>query len=109
MFANVCERFSGYPDFFAAHSATVAVSGNDRAKNAMESCTDKIRRLLICALQKDNKVSEKAFSGNFSEESFAEFVLDNIILLLIQQKSCDTLIALIKKVLYQDDYHAGDI
>lgn len=100
VFTNVCERFRDYPDFFTAHSVAVASSGKSKAKNAMEHCTDKIRISLYSALRRDNTVSAEAFGGSFSEESFVEFVLDSIILLLMQQKSCDTLIAVIKKVIY---------
>lgn len=100
MFINVCERFRDYPDFFTAHSAAVAASGKGKAKSTMEHCTDKIRESLHSVLRRDSAVSAEAFGDGFSEESFVEFVLDSIILLLMQQKSCDTLIAVIKKVIY---------
>lgn len=100
VFANVCRRFRDYPDFFTAHSVAVTENGKDRAKSAMEHCTEKIRDSLLDALRRDNTVSDNAFGESFSEESFVEFVLDSIILLLIQQKSCDTLIEVIKKVIY---------
>ncbi len=109
VFDNVRGRFRDYPDFFTAHSAAVAASGKGRAKNAMEQCTEKIRSSLLSALRSDNSVSAKAFEGSFGEESFVEFVLDSIILLLMQQKPCDTLIAVIKRVIYKEEYHAGDI
>lgn len=109
VFANVCGRFRDYPDFFMAHSVAVTASGKDRARKAMEHCTEKIRGSLLAALRRDNAVSAQAFGDSFSEESFVEFVLDSIILLLMQQKSCDTLITVIKKVIYQEDHYAGNI
>lgn len=102
VFANVCGRFRDYPDFFTAHSVAITESGKDKAKNAMEQCTEEIRDSLLAALRRDNAVSAKAFGDSFSEESFVEFVLDSIILLMMQQKSCDTLITVIKKVIYQE-------
>lgn len=107
LFANVRGRFRVYPDFFAAHSA--AAAGSVRAKKAMQHCTAEIRDSLLAALHRDSAVSPKAFSGGFGEESFVEFVLDSIILLLMQQKPCDTLVAVIRRVIYQEDYHAGNI
>ncbi|MGN0629900.1 MAG: TetR/AcrR family transcriptional regulator [Ruminococcus sp.] len=109
VFINVSERFRDYPDFFTAHSVAVTASGKDRAKNAMETCTDKIRDLLLAALRRDNLVSPQAFKDSFSEESFVDFILDSIILLLIQQKSSDTLIAIIKRIIYQEERYAGNI
>lgn len=103
VFADVSGRFRGYPDFFTAHSASMSAGGKGRAKDAMKHCTEEIRGMLLSALRRDNSVDAKAFGGSLTEESFVEFVLDSIILLLIQQKSCDTLIAVIKKVIYRED------
>ena len=103
LFGNVRERISKYPDFFTTHSAVIANSGKNRALNAMEKCTDEIRGTLLEVLREDKAVSADAFCEGLTRESFVEFVLDSIILLLIQQKSCDTLIAVIKKVIYRED------
>ena len=102
LFTNVSERFREYPDFFTAHSAAVASSGKGKAKNEMENCTEKIKTALLSVLHKDNSVNHKAFCDGLSEKGFVELVLDSIILLLMQQKSCDTLIAVIRKVIYKE-------
>ena len=102
LFINVRGRFREYPDFFTAHSAAVASSGKGRAKNAMENCTEKIKTVLLSVLHKDKSVNQEVFSAGLSEEDFALFVLDSIILLLMQQKECDTLIAVIRKVIYKE-------
>ncbi len=108
LFINVRERFREYPDFFTAHSAAVASSGKGKAKNEMENCTEKIKATLLSVLHKDKLVNQKVFGAGLSEEGFVEFVLDSIILLLMQQKECDTLIAVIRKVIYNEALYAGN-
>lgn len=104
VFENVRGRFYDYPDFFTAHSVAITESGRDRARKTMENCTEEIRSSLLSALRRDNAVSVNAFSKSFTEESFTEFVMDSIILLLSQKKSCSTLISVIKKVIYEEGF-----
>ena len=98
VFGNVRSHFRKYPDFFAAHSAAIAGSGRNRARSAMERCTGEIRDSLLAALRNDS--AARPFRGELTRESFVEFVLDSIILLLMQNKPCDTLIAVIRRVIY---------
>lgn len=104
VFENVRGRFRDYPDFFTAHSVAITESGKDRARKTMENCTKEIRNSLLSALRRDNAVSVNAFSESFTEESFTEFVMDSIILLLSHKKSCSTLISVIKKVIYEEGF-----
>ncbi len=103
LFGNVRERFLEYPDFFTAHSAAITGSGKERARNAMQHCTGEIRTSLLAALKRDNAVCPSAFGGGLTEEGFVEFVLDNIILLLMQNKPCGTLTAVIRKIIYREE------
>lgn len=101
VFGNVRSHFRKYPDFFAAHSAAIAGSGRNRARSAMERCTGEIRDSLLAALRNDS--AARPFRGELTRESFVEFVLDSIILLLMQNKPCDTLIAVIRRVIYLEE------
>ncbi len=101
LFGNVRERISEYPDFFTTHSAVIANSGKNRALNAMERCTAEIRGTLLAVLQEDNAVSADAFGERLTEERFVEFVLDSIIMLLMQNKPCDALVAVIGRTIYK--------
>lgn len=101
LFKSVRERISAYPDFFTTHSAVIANSGKNRALNAMEQCTAEIRGTLLAVLREDSAVSADAFGEGMTEESFVEFVLDSIIMLLMQNKPCDALIAVIGRTIYR--------
>lgn len=109
--------FREYPDFFTAHS--VAVTGSKRyrqdaakdpmqppdsrnkAKNAMDLCFAHIRSALLAALRQDKAVAPGAFSGDLTKEGFVEFVLDNIIVLLVRNKSCEAaLTEMIRRIIY---------
>lgn len=107
MFSNVRERFREYPDFITAHSVAVASSGKDRAKSEMENCTEKIRTAFLSAIDKDKSINHDVFGADFKEEDFVDFVMDSIILLLMQQKECDTLIAVINRLIYRGLNYRG--
>ena len=100
LFRDVQERSLNYPDFFTAHSAAVAGSGKGRAKSAMEHCTGEIRKSLLTVLKRDGSVRPGVFDETLTEERFSEFVLDSIIALVMQNKPCDTLTAVIRKIIY---------
>lgn len=101
LFKSVRERISEYPDFFTTHSAVIANSGKNRALNAMEQCTAEIRGTLLAVLREDSAVSADAFGEGLTRESFVEFVLDSIIMLLMQNKPCDALAAVIGRTIYR--------
>lgn len=101
LFLNVRERISEYPDFFTTHSAVIANNGKNRARTAMERCTTEIRGTLLAVLRQDSAVLSGAFGEKLTEESFVEFVLDSIIMLLMQNKPCDALVAVIGRTIYR--------
>ena len=109
MFRHVQERSREYPGFLAAHSAAIAGSVKERAKEAMELCFGHIRGAFLGALRRDTAVNPGAFAGVLTDEVFVEFVLDNMILLLGQNKPCEALIAIIRRIIYQKENNAGNI
>lgn len=102
LFKSVRERISEYPDFFTTHSAVIANSGKNRALNAMEKCTDEIRGTLLEVLRED-KTAADVFGEGLTRESFVEFVLDSLIMLLMQNKPCDALVAVIRRTIYREN------
>ena len=101
LYRHVQAGFREYPDFFTAHSVAIAGTGKGRAKNAMELCFGHIRSSLLTALRQDKSVSPGSFTGGLTEEGFVEFVLDNIIVLLVQNKSCEAaLTEIIRRIIY---------
>ena len=56
---------------------------------------------MLEVLQADDRVSGEAFSSAFTEMEFIDFVLDNLLLLLIQGKtSCEVLKETIRRTIY---------
>ena len=52
-------------------------------------------------LKADSIVSADAFSSSFEQSEFIDFVLNNILMLLVQgEKSCDMLIEIIQRTIY---------
>lgn len=102
IFGNIRERIADYPDFFSTHSSVIARSGKSRALSEMERCMAEIRGTMLNVLRNDSAAVSDAFDGEFTRESFVEFVLDNIFLQLMQGKPCDTLIAVIGRTIYKE-------
>lgn len=90
-----------YPDFFSAHSISIANSKKEKAKSTMENCFKHIKEGLLEALQADSSVSEDTFLASFEEQEFIDFVLDNLLMLLVQRKkSCRMLVEIIQRTIY---------
>ena len=94
--------FRQYQDFFTAHSAAVAESGKGRARDAMEQCFGQIRQSLLSALRQDKNISPGRFSENLTENELVDFVLNNILILLVQNKTCGALTEIIRRIIYQE-------
>ena len=91
-----------YPNFFTAHSISIANSEKGKAKSTMKHYFDHIKIGLLEVLKSDNTIDKNAFSTSFTESDFVDFVLDNILLLLVQEKtSCATLLEIINRVVYK--------
>ena len=92
--------FQQYPNFFTAHSAAIVGSDKEKAKDAMELCFEHIRSSLLTALRQDKSVNPEAFTAELTEECFVEFVLDNILILLVRNKPCGALTQIIRSIIY---------
>ena len=57
---------------------------------------------LMEMLQNDPSVSKDTFTPSFTEEDFAGFVLDYMLILLVQgQQDCNVLLEMIRRVIYK--------
>lgn len=91
-----------YSNFFTAHSISIANSEKNKAKSTMKHYFDHIKSSMLEVLKNDTKIYKNAFSASFTESDFVDFVLNNIMLLLVQGKtSCTTLIEIINRVVYK--------
>ena len=58
-------------------------------------------KILLNILQTDTAIKKNIFSEEFGEDDLADFVLTNFIgLLILQKRSCNVLIAGIRKIIY---------
>ena len=65
IYARILSGLKDYPDFFAAHSISVAGSAKGKARGTMERCFGKIRGELHAALLADKNVDRGIFSETF--------------------------------------------
>lgn len=102
LFECVQKGVGEYPDYFATHSISFANSEKGKAKRTMKRYFTHMNAGLLNVLHADQAVAKGAFSESFTEETFVGFVLDNILLFLIQGNgNCDTLVEIISRVLYR--------
>lgn len=90
-----------YPGFLSAHSISIASSEKETAKSIMRNCFKHIKESMLEVLQGDSNVSRDAFSSSFERSEFIDFVLDNLLMLLVQgKKNCGMLIEIIQRTIY---------
>lgn len=104
IFESVEHSAQEYPNFFTAHSISIASTGRDKARNLMEHYLSHIKSGMAQVLNADNRVRTNAFSRTFTQSELIDFILTNILMLLVQKSAnCDILIELIRYALYTDD------
>lgn len=101
LFESIRKGAQRYPDFLFAHSMSIAGAEKEKARSMMENCFRHIREGMLMVLQNDPRVSERAFSGTFDPSEFIDFVLENMLMLLVQkEESCNMLCEIIRRTLY---------
>ena len=101
LFACIQDGAKEYPNFFTAHSISIAKAQKGEAKSIMEHYFAHMKQGMLEVLHADQKVQEESFSPCLTESDFIDFVLDHILLLLMQGKtSCEALVEIIRKVIY---------
>ncbi|MGN0636651.1 MAG: TetR/AcrR family transcriptional regulator [Acutalibacteraceae bacterium] len=101
LYAQMQKGAAAYPGFLAEHSVRIASSKRCEAKNAMQDALAHIRAGMCKALQNDPSVSPDTFSAAFSPEDLVGFVLDHLMILLMQARpDCTALSELLRRVLY---------
>ena len=90
-----------YPNFLTAHS--LSFHGNERlkAKSTMNQYMRRIAEGMKKALLQDPKVRKDAFSRSFTVSSFIDFIMENMINELLENKrNCRTLCEIIRRTIY---------
>lgn len=90
-----------YPNFFTAHPISIASSRRGEARSTMTHYFDHMKSGMREVLERDTAVDETVFSPTLTKAELIDFVLDHILLLLVQGKTnCDVLVELIRKAIY---------
>lgn len=98
LYACIQKGAAAYPGFLTGHAISIAASKRGEAKSVMEHTVAHIRAGLLEALRADRTIPEEAFSPAFPREAFAGFVLDSMLLLLVQgQPDCGVLLEIIRR------------
>ena len=89
-----------YPGFLTGHAMGVAGDVRGEARGRMDGALAHIRSGMLEALRCDPTVPEAAFTADFTREAFVGFVLNQLLILLMQeQPDCAVLLEIIRRVL----------
>lgn len=101
LFVRVRQGMNEFPNFFTAHSVSFASSGKNKARKTMTHYFSHMKTGMAEALRTDLSVKKDAFSSDFTESDFIDFVLTNILMLLLEQKeNCGVLLEIIRRAVY---------
>ena len=101
LFDRVRQGTGKYPDFLSAHSISIAGTRRGEARSIMDHYFDHMKQGLLEVLHADANVSRSAFSPSLTETAFVKFVLDHMLLLLVQKETdCSAFIEILRRVLY---------
>ena len=100
-FYHVQKGIQKYPNFFTIHSISFSAKNRGEAYDTMRQYLEKLKERMLVFIRMDHLIHKDVFSTNFSEEDFVDFVLVNLICLLVQKKkSCQLLLEVMKRTLY---------
>ena len=102
LYARIRRGAEAYPDFLTGHSISIASAKRGEAKSAMEHTFAHMKAGMLEVLRADQAVQENTFTSSFSQEKFVDFVLDSMLVLLVQgQPDCAVLLEVIRRVIYE--------
>ena len=102
LYARIRQGAEAYPNFLTGHSFSIAGSERGEAKSAMEHTFAHMKAGMLEVLRADQTIQENTFTPSFSQEKFVAFVLDHMLVLLVQgQPDCAVLQEVICRVIYR--------
>lgn len=100
IYDNIKKGMERYPNFLTIHSLSFSKGKDIKAKAIMDNFLRNLENDLIRVFVNDTKIKAGVFTDDFSEKDLARFIISNMHTVWIYQKSPDTLIKVIKKILY---------
>lgn len=90
-----------YPHFFSVHALSVSAKEKNRAHASMERYLAQIQEKMHKVLHADPDVCTNAFSEKFTETAFFDFLVANLVSLLVQGRGdCRVLLEVIRRTIY---------
>lgn len=100
-FAHLEKGMQKYPNFFTIHSLSFSSANKKQAHDFMQRYLQQIKAELSKALAHDPKVCKDRFSDDFSASHLIDFILTNMLCLLVQgQADCHTLLEVVRRSIY---------
>lgn len=101
LYGRIPKGAQAYPGFLTGHAISIVGGKREQAKSVMEHTLAHIKAGLLQVLQRDPAVAENAFSPAFSREDLADFVLEYLLVALVQgQPDCGVLLEMIRRGIY---------
>ena len=102
LYVRIRKGAEAYPNFLTGHSISIASAKRGEARSAMEHTFAHMKAGMLEVLRADQSVQENTFASSFSQEKFVDFVLDSMLVLLVQsQPDCAVLQEVICRVIYK--------
>ena len=102
LYGRIQKGAEAYPSFLTDHSIGIASAKRGEAKSAMDHTFAHMKAGMLEVLRKNRSVPENSFALSFSKEDFVNFVLDHLLILLVQgQPNCNVLLEIIRRVIYR--------
>lgn len=102
LFVNILKGLEKYPSFFSSHSMNVVSFDKIKGRDSMNKYFSYIKSGLMTTLNTDVNIKRDAFSSSFTKEDFIDFVISNLVTLLMKQaNSCDFLLDVIRRIIYK--------
>lgn len=100
-FYNAKSGTEEFPNFFNTHSMGFAADEKAKGRQAMNTYFVHLHSHFVAVIMSDKDIRADAFNESFTVESFVEFVVSNLLSLLVKHiNSCDTLIEIIRRTIY---------
>lgn len=101
LFLSIQKGSERFPGFLSSHSVSILAQDKSRGRESMTTYFSRIRQTFLAIMDSDRGVREDAFSERLTRADFWDFVMRNIVTLLIQKAdSCDILLEIIRRSIY---------
>lgn len=101
IYGRIRRGAEAYPGFLTGHSISIAGARRKEARSVMEHTFAHMKAGMLQVLQSDPSVPESAFPPAFPREAFVGFVLDHLLVLLVQDRpDCSMLLEIIRRAIH---------